>query len=163
MKRLALLVALTGLVVLASSREASAQTSPAGFMYISGVPGDSVLVRYPNWIALNSFGLNLKPGRRGTICEAIPVKFPDRSTPALWAAVGAGILYPEVKVAMVRQTFQYLEVKLINALVSSVTLGTVAPIDETVVILPQSVIVTYTGQNNDGSSFNTTSTVTCGR
>lgn len=59
--------------------------------------------------------------------------------------------------------FQFAEVILINALVSSVTLGTVDPIDETVVIVPQSLIVTYTKQNNDGTSGNTTSTVTCGR
>lgn len=163
MKKLAVLVALIALVVLAGAREAAAQTST--FMYIAGVPGESVEARYPNWIVLNSFGLNLKPGRRATICEAVAAKFLDRSTPALWAAVGAGILYPEVKVAMVKgpNRFQYLEVKLINALVSSVTLGTVDPIDETVVIAPQSVIVTYTNQNNDGTPSNTTSTVTCGR
>jgi len=162
-KKLIVLVAQVALAVFGGVRESAAQTST--FMYIAGVPGESVEVRYPNWIALNSFGLNLKPGRRGTICEAISVKFPDRSTPALWAAVGAGILYPEVKVALVKgpSRFQYLEVKLINALVSSVTLGTVDPIDETVVMTPQSVIVTYTNQNNDGTPANTTSTVTCGR
>ncbi len=144
--------------------EASAQVDT--YMYIDGVPGEATAKGYENWIVLNSFGHTLTPGRRGAHCEGVALKPLDKASPALWSAVASGTVYPEVKVAIVKtgeSAFEFFEARLMNASLSSIKFGGDGTPQEVVVLVPQSLVITYTPETPKGSGTPTTNTVYCGR
>lgn len=130
-------------------RPAQAQATTLKFLQIPGIPGDSVDDRHKDWIDLTSFGQTLTPARgRRMSCQGEIVKYLDRASPALWAAVATGDTFPEITLEIARAGGDqqvFLQQKLIDVRIQRVAFqdgGTVP--SEALTLLPQSIVLRYT-------------------
>lgn len=141
--RMALAVAMA---VSSGSSEAAAQLD--SFLLIPEIPGESTDAKHKDWIDLVALGQTLEPlNKRLTTCDAIAVKRLDAASPALWAAVASGQIYPEMRVEMTRPSegVTLLEQRLQNVRVLRVAFQTDAGVPgETVTLRPRSMVISYT-------------------
>src|SRR5688572_1386653 len=80
--------------------QALAQTSV--FMFIPGIPGNSVDARHADWIDVLSLSQTLEEVAKGRPqCSVKAIKNLDNAGPLLWAAAVNGQIFPEVKIEFV--------------------------------------------------------------
>ncbi len=82
-------------------RDASAQTK--AFLFIDGIPGDSIDEGHRNWIDLLSLSHSFEPG--GLACDLTMTKGLDQASPLLWAAAALGDPFAEMRLEAWRQGF----------------------------------------------------------
>ena len=151
--------------LLAGAGAASAATDT--FMLVPGIPGSSVTVGHENWIDVISLQQSF-PGqlRKGTACDVTVVKGLDIAGPKLYLAAVTGQIFPEIKIEVVKvgaAPLTFYQLKLTNAIISSITTsGNSTSIVESVVISPQSAMLSFFPQNPDGAPGSPiTATIPC--
>ena len=167
MKRFLAIVFVLAFAGFGSVRELSAQATVSSFMLVPGIKGESKDVKHKDWIDLISISETLdQVTKKKTACEVQVTKFLDSSGPLLWAAAVTGQIFPDVQIEVQRtsapQQIVY-QIRMINAVVTSVSTSTngTFPID-TVTLLANSAILTYTPLNPDGSAASpVTATLNC--
>jgi type VI protein secretion system component Hcp len=131
----------------------AAQTAAAAvFLFIPGVPGESIDARHRNWIDLQSMQI----GVANRACTSMTVsKSLDVSSPVLSAAALTGGAYPNVTLDVTTEGENprtFLTYVLANATVVSTSVATSGTfVTESVTLSPTTVTMTYTPQLPDGS------------
>jgi type VI protein secretion system component Hcp len=100
-KRFRVTVLVLGFAGFLGLRDASAQTK--AFLFIDGIPGDSVDSGHPNWIDVLSLNQSFEPG--GLACDLTLTKGLDQASPLLWAAAALGDPFPDMRIESWRQGF----------------------------------------------------------
>jgi type VI secretion system secreted protein Hcp len=99
-----------------------------------GIPGESMITDYENWIDVQSFTFSMsKPSmgatgmsrRRGNVVfeDIVLTKWVDKATPKLMEAAALGDVIPTVEVHFIKlgATQEYYKYELVNVIVTSVT------------------------------------------
>ena len=92
-RRLSILILALGFVGVVGIPSALAQTD--AFLFIDGIPGDSVDSQHRDWIDLTSLNQNFEPG---VGCAFTVAKGFDSAGPLLWAAAAGGDTFPEMRI-----------------------------------------------------------------
>lgn len=139
------------LIVACTLASAVSSASAAIFLFIPGVPGQSLDSNHPNWIDLSSFQV----GVSNRVCSGITVtKQIDSSSPVLSTAALLGGAYPSMTldftVGPARRS--YLTYVLSNVTVTGVAQSTGGElISEAVAVFATTLTVTFKPQQPDGS------------
>jgi type VI protein secretion system component Hcp len=140
------------LVVAGALAAAASSASAAIFLFVPGVPGQSVDVRHQNWIDLSSFQI----GVANRVCSGITVtKQIDNSSPVLSTAALLGGVYPTMTLDFTTGVDgrSYLTYVLSNATVTGVSQSSGGDlINESMSVYATSLAVTYRSQQPDGSA-----------
>jgi type VI secretion system secreted protein Hcp len=99
-----------------------------------GIPGESMINNYENWIDVQSFTFSMsKPPlgatgmsrRRGNVVfeDIVMTKWVDKATPKLMEAAALGSIIPTVEVHFIKlgASQEYYKYELVNVMVTSVT------------------------------------------
>ena len=139
--------------------ESSAQSIQT-FMFIPGIPGETLDSRHRDWIDVISIRHTLEQASGSvtggtqatriprTACEIEILKLLDRSGPLLWMAAVTGNTFTEVRIEVVRTgelQQKVYEIRLTNVRVSSISTANEAgafPL-ESVVLTAERVVLSY--------------------
>lgn len=141
------------LVVAGTCAFAVSSASAAIFLFIPGVPGQSVDSHHANWIDLNSFQI----GVANRVCSGITVtKQIDSSSPVLSTAALLGATYPSMTLDFTTTTDvgrrSYLTYELSNVTVTQIAQASGGElISESVSVFATTLTVTYKPQRPNGS------------
>jgi type VI protein secretion system component Hcp len=152
------------LIVLACALGSPANAlAQRAFLFIPGIPGESTVEGFANWIDVLSIRQSASvSSRKSAACDVAVVKNIDLAGPALWATAASGLPVSEMIIAVLRNAIaeggagspvivkQY-EIKLTNVRITSVQ-ATAGATDssETVNLQPQSVTLTFFTQTPTG-------------
>jgi type VI secretion system secreted protein Hcp len=123
------------------------------FLFIPGVPGESVDDRHRDWIDLHSVSV----GVADRACTGFTVtKNLDKSSPLLSGAAMTGGVYPTMTVEVLSDgidRYAFLTYTLTNVVVGSVQATTTAtvPVVESVGLVPAAITMSYRPRKPDGS------------
>jgi len=132
-----------------------------------GIPGESMIIDYENWIDVQSFTFSMsKPPlgatgmsrRRGNVVfeDIVMTKWVDKATPKLMEAAALGSIIPTVEVHFVKlgASQEYYKYELVNVMVTSVTssghVEEYIPID-TLTLNFEEITVTYKEFDPEGA------------
>lgn len=143
-------------IVLACTVSLVAGTAAAidTYLYIPGVPGESMDAGHPYWIDLDSVSV----GVANRECTDFTVtKYLDKSSPLLSGAAMSGGTYASMRIEAVKageQRQAFLTYTLANVVVGAVAVAAAkgVPIPmETVTLAPTTITMSYRSQRPDGS------------
>jgi type VI protein secretion system component Hcp len=144
-----------------------AQAATDQFLQVAGIPGESQVRGYENWIEVSSFGqeYNRKACGGLTVTKGL-----DRASAFLAVAAVNGNSLAEATLAVQKAgegNGEFLRMVLSDVVVSSITIQGVDPtrgVTEAVLLLPRSVTITYRQQDARGTLGQPMTTViTCNR
>jgi type VI protein secretion system component Hcp len=153
--RPALLTALILVFSLASAGEALAQRA---FLFVPGIPGDSTVEGYVDWINVLSIRQSATASsRRSIACDLSVVKNIDIAGPALWATAASGLIIPEMLISVLKNgadtTAKLYDIRLTNVRITAVQASAgAADASETITLLPQGATLTYYPQSPSGAA-----------
>lgn len=148
-------------ISLASASEAMAQRA---FMFVPGIPGESTVEGFVDWISVLSIRQNaVSSSRKSIACDLSIVKTIDAAGPALWASAATGATIPEIVIAVLRNTVpeggsggstivKLYDIRLTNVRIGGVQ-ATAGATDssETITLVPQGVTLTFFTQTPTGA------------
>lgn len=157
---------LSASVVLAFAATTADASTIETLLSIPGVPGDSTIPGYRDWIDLDSVSV----GVVDRACSRITLtKQLDRASPALSASALAGVVYPSMMIAAVQSDqglTEFLTYTLTNVVVTAVNVNSQAgayPV-ESITLQPGVITMSYRPQRSDGTLDPPIQyTLTCGR
>jgi type VI protein secretion system component Hcp len=153
--RPALLTVLLVVFTFASAAEVLAQRA---FLNVPGIPGDSTVVGYVDWINVLSIRQSATAtSRRSIACDISVVKNIDIAGPALWATAASGMIFPEMLISVVNAgadtSAKLYDIRLRNVRIGAVLASTgAADASETVTLVPQEVTLTFYTQTPSGGA-----------
>jgi type VI protein secretion system component Hcp len=154
----------TALVVAFSVGVSGNAFAQRAFLFIPGIPGDSIVEGYAGWIDLLSIRQNTAATVKKIIaCDVSVVKGIDAAGPALWATAASGLTVPEMLMTVLKSGVEAgagapVLVKLYDIRLTGVRItgiqATAGAVDssETVTLVPQAVTLTYYTQTQTGAA-----------
>lgn len=144
---------LSASVVLALAAATADASTVETLLSIPGVPGDSTLPGYRDWIDLDymSVGVVDRACSRITLTKRL-----DRASPALSASALAGMLYPSMTIAAVQSNgslTEFLTYALTNVFITAVNVNSQAgayPV-ESITLQAGAITMSYRPQRSDGT------------
>ena len=148
------MIAFVLVTILAPATEAFAQRA---FLFVPGIPGDSTVEGYVDWISVLSIRQSATTtSRRSVACDISVVKNIDVAGPALWATAASGQMIPEMLISVVKTTAEpsrLYDIRLTNVRIGAVQASTgAADANETVTLVPQGVTLTFYTQSPTGTA-----------
>lgn len=140
---------------LASAGEAMAQRA---FLFVPGIPGDSTVEGYVDWINILAIRQTAtSTSRRSIACDISIVKNIDVAGPALWATAATGVTVSEMLISVLKngvaegEAAKLYDIRLTDVRIVAVqaSAGTVDA-SETITLLPREVKLTYYTQTAAG-------------
>jgi type VI protein secretion system component Hcp len=149
-------VSIAALVFACSLLSAGEALAQRAFLFVPGIPGDSVVEGYVDWIPVLSIRQTATASsRRSIACDLSVVKNIDVAGPALWATAASGVIVPEMRISVLKNgpdtTVKLYDIRLANVRIGAVQASTgAADASETVTLVPQQVTLTFYTQTPTG-------------
>ena len=147
------MIRLCASALLALGSSAVSASTIETLLSIPGLPGESSVRGYENWIDLDSVSV----GVVDRACSRITaIKKLDRASPALSASALSGLLYSSMVIATVKvgaEQAEFLRYTLTNVIVTAVNINN-APDGypmETIILQPGVITFSYRSQREDGT------------
>jgi type VI protein secretion system component Hcp len=146
---------------LVSATEAMAQRA---FMFVPGIPGESTVEGFVDWINVLSIRQSaISASRKSIACDLSIVKNIDAAGPALWASAATGATISEIVITVLRNSVpeggsggstivKLYDIRLTNVRIGGVQATTGATdSSETITLVPQGATLTYYVQSPTGA------------